>query len=400
MNSERVHVEVADHVATVTLTRPTSTTRWTSPMFEGIIGAAERLCTEPGVRAVVSTARPSFCSGLDLASLVSAGAGMDGDGRAAARASRPTGSSAPPTTGSALPVPVIAAMHGNCFGGGLQIALAADIRIATPDARLSVMEIRWGLIPDMSITRTLPRLVGIDVAKELDLHRTGLHRRGGAPTRRRDARGRRSTRRRASSRPRSRPIPRRHPRRQAAVRRGVDRPAGQTLALEAEIQRALIGSPESARRGHRGDNKQPAEFVDPESLHESDRRGTGTRTPTSTSRASACRRLHHSPGPACGLSNGKRQPGSEVSGSSRASSATVRMNVRLLGLPIEPPRGGGQPDALGPRGGRPAGAGGAGAARPVLELGEEIAAIGQSVLEIAERLDRAGRRRSWCWANG
>src|ERR1035437_4624245 len=66
-----------------------------------------------------------------------------------------------------LPVPVIAAVHGNCLGGGLQIALGADIRIATPDARLSVMEVKWGLVPDMSITRTLPRLVGIDVAKEL-----------------------------------------------------------------------------------------------------------------------------------------------------------------------------------------------------------------------------------------
>jgi enoyl-CoA hydratase/carnithine racemase len=62
---------------------------------------------------------------------------------------------------------VVAAIHGNCFGGGLQIALAADVRIAAPDARLSVMEARWGLIPDMSITRTLPRLVAIDVAKEL-----------------------------------------------------------------------------------------------------------------------------------------------------------------------------------------------------------------------------------------
>src|SRR6202020_2938899 len=66
-----------------------------------------------------------------------------------------------------VPVPVIAAVHGNCLGGGLQVALAADIRICTPDARLSVMESKWGLIPDMSISRTLPRLVGIDVAKEL-----------------------------------------------------------------------------------------------------------------------------------------------------------------------------------------------------------------------------------------
>ena len=65
------------------------------------------------------------------------------------------------------PMPVIAAIHGHCLGGGLQIALGADIRIASPDANLSVLEVRWGLIPDMAITRTLPRLVRIDVAKEL-----------------------------------------------------------------------------------------------------------------------------------------------------------------------------------------------------------------------------------------
>ena len=62
---------------------------------------------------------------------------------------------------------MIAAVHGNCFGGGLQIALGADLRIAAPDARLSVMEVKWGLVPDMAITRTLPRLVRLDVAKEL-----------------------------------------------------------------------------------------------------------------------------------------------------------------------------------------------------------------------------------------
>jgi enoyl-CoA hydratase/carnithine racemase len=66
-----------------------------------------------------------------------------------------------------LPVPVIAAVHGVAFGGGLQVALAADIRIAAADARLSVMEIKWGLIPDMTGTQTLRRLVRLDVAKEL-----------------------------------------------------------------------------------------------------------------------------------------------------------------------------------------------------------------------------------------
>jgi enoyl-CoA hydratase/carnithine racemase len=62
---------------------------------------------------------------------------------------------------------VIAAVHGVAFGGGFQIALGADIRYVTPDAQFSVMEIKWGLIPDMAITQTLLRLVPIDVAKEL-----------------------------------------------------------------------------------------------------------------------------------------------------------------------------------------------------------------------------------------
>jgi enoyl-CoA hydratase/carnithine racemase len=66
-----------------------------------------------------------------------------------------------------LQVPVIAAIHGVAFGGGLQIALGADIRIAAPDAKLSVMEIKWGLVPDMSLTQTLRDLVPLDVAKEL-----------------------------------------------------------------------------------------------------------------------------------------------------------------------------------------------------------------------------------------
>ena len=66
-----------------------------------------------------------------------------------------------------VPAPVIAAIHGNCFGAGLQLALGADIRLATPDARLSVMEVKWGLVPDMGGAALLRELVPIDVAKEL-----------------------------------------------------------------------------------------------------------------------------------------------------------------------------------------------------------------------------------------
>lgn len=68
-----------------------------------------------------------------------------------------------------LPVPVIAAIHGHCFGAGMQFALGADFRIATPDAQLAIMEARWGLVPDMAATVTLRGLVGLDVAKELTM---------------------------------------------------------------------------------------------------------------------------------------------------------------------------------------------------------------------------------------
>jgi enoyl-CoA hydratase/carnithine racemase len=68
-----------------------------------------------------------------------------------------------------MPVPVIAALHGVAYGGGAQIALGADMRIASPDTKMSIMEIKWGLIPDMSISQTLRDIVPLDVAKELTL---------------------------------------------------------------------------------------------------------------------------------------------------------------------------------------------------------------------------------------
>src|SRR5437764_3218853 len=167
MMSERVRVEASDHVATVTLARPEKHNALDPAMFAAIVEAAEGVAATPGVRAVVLHGDgPSFCSGIDVTSAFSADAGLDG-GPDDLRGPVPNRFQRTAYDWVTLPVPVIAAVHGNCLGGGLQIALAADVRIATPDARLSVMESKWGLIPDMSITRTLPRLVGIDVAKEL-----------------------------------------------------------------------------------------------------------------------------------------------------------------------------------------------------------------------------------------
>jgi len=66
-----------------------------------------------------------------------------------------------------IPVPVIAAVHGHALGGGMQIALGADIRLVHPQAQLSVRELHWGLVPDMTGTMMLSGLVRADVAKEL-----------------------------------------------------------------------------------------------------------------------------------------------------------------------------------------------------------------------------------------
>jgi enoyl-CoA hydratase/carnithine racemase len=163
---QRVQVEISGHVATVTLSRPDKHNALDIPMFDGILAAAEQVRQTRGVRAVVLHGEgPSFCSGLDIASVMSAQQGVDGSGDDLLDV--PNKFQRVAYDWVTLPVPVIAAIHGNCLGGGLQIALGADVRFATPDCRLSVMEGKWGLIPDMSITRTLPRLVGIDVAKEL-----------------------------------------------------------------------------------------------------------------------------------------------------------------------------------------------------------------------------------------
>lgn len=154
-------------VATVTMVRTDKHNALDQAMFEGLMNAAAQVADDVSVRAVVLHGEgKSFCSGLDVASFMS-GPGGTGvllerdDHRLANFAQRVS------YDWSLVPAPVIAAIHGNCFGGGLQIALGADIRIASPDAKLSIMEVRWGLVPDMGITQTLPRLIPIDVAKEL-----------------------------------------------------------------------------------------------------------------------------------------------------------------------------------------------------------------------------------------
>jgi enoyl-CoA hydratase/carnithine racemase len=265
MSSERVQVAVDDHVATVTLTRAQKHNALDADMFEAIVGAAEQVTGAPGVRAVVLHGDgPSFCSGLDLMSMMSRGEGLDGLVNRLEE-DPPNWFQRAAYDWIRVPVPVIAAVQGACFGGGLQIALAADIRIAAPDARLSVMEIKWGLIPDMSITRTLPRLVGIDVAKELTytgrvLSGTEAHALGLVTHLADDPL--------EAARALAAEIAGRSPEAVRATKRLYDEAwsgsAEETLSLEAATQRGLIGSQNQIAAVTAGMTKEPAEFVDPQ----------------------------------------------------------------------------------------------------------------------------------------
>jgi len=170
--SDRVSVNVSEGVADVRMNRPEKMNALDQPMFEALVDAGSRLAEDRSLRSVVLSGEGrAFCAGLDFMSFMGmAGSNDRQSGGGLLR--RPEGSPANYAQSAAyvwmnLPVPVIAAVHGVAFGGGLQIALGADIRFVTPDAKLSVMEIKWGLIPDMTGTQTLRRLVRLDVAKEL-----------------------------------------------------------------------------------------------------------------------------------------------------------------------------------------------------------------------------------------
>lgn len=167
-----VLTEIDDNgVAMVTLNRPEKLNALSNAMFDEIPAAGEALKREKGLRAVILTgAGDHFCAGLDTANFASFASDMDAVH--SKMQNPPAGEVAnhfqkPCFVWQELDVPVIAAMKGVAFGGGLQIALAADFRFAAPDVRVSIMEAKWGIIPDMGITQNLPKLMRADQAKEL-----------------------------------------------------------------------------------------------------------------------------------------------------------------------------------------------------------------------------------------
>ncbi len=170
MADDRVSISVTDGVADVRMTRAEKRNALDGAMFLALAEAGERLQHESAVRVVVLSGEgASFCAGLDF-------------GAMAGLADRSTDPGQPGLIKEGqithlgqqvawvwqeLPVPVIAAVHGHAIGGGIQIALGADIRIVHPDTQMSVREVHWGIVPDMTGTMMLSQLVRSDVAKEL-----------------------------------------------------------------------------------------------------------------------------------------------------------------------------------------------------------------------------------------
>lgn len=174
--NDRVTVEMKDGVADVRLVRVDKMNALDDAMFSALIETGERLKAEAGVRAVVlSGAGRAFCAGLDMGSFQAMASGErqgNSDTSAALLTPKRTAGGANRAQHACMvwreiPVPVIAAVHGVAFGGGFQLALGADLRFVAPDVKLAVLEIKWGLIPDMAGMVLMRGLVRDDVAREL-----------------------------------------------------------------------------------------------------------------------------------------------------------------------------------------------------------------------------------------
>src|SRR4030081_3837981 len=172
---KRVSVSISEGVADVRLVRADKMNALDSAMFDALVATTERLAHEKGLRAVVLSGEGrAFCAGLDMGRFaamkeqggdgVAGGADRDLGARTHRLASFPQQAV---WRWRQLPVPAIAAIQGVALGGGFQLALGADMRFLSPDARMSIMEIKWGLVPDMAGTPILASLVRDDILREL-----------------------------------------------------------------------------------------------------------------------------------------------------------------------------------------------------------------------------------------
>ena len=171
----RVSISISDGIADVRLVRADKMNALDAAMFDALVAASARLATEKGLRAVVLSGEGrAFCAGLDMgrfAAMKEKGGNGVAGGEKRDLSVRTHGLANFPQQAvwgwRQLPVPVIAAIQGVAFGGGFQLALGADMRFLSPDARMSIMEIKWGLVPDMAGTPILASLVRDDILREL-----------------------------------------------------------------------------------------------------------------------------------------------------------------------------------------------------------------------------------------
>ena len=172
---QRVSISISDGIADVRLVRADKMNALDAAMFEALVAATDRLAKEKSVRVVVLSGEGrAFCAGLDMGRFAAmkekGGNGVPG-GESRDLTARTHGKANAAQQAvwgwRQLPVPVIAAVHGVAFGGGFQLALGADMRFVAPDTRMSIMEIKWGLVPDMAGTPILASLVRDDILREL-----------------------------------------------------------------------------------------------------------------------------------------------------------------------------------------------------------------------------------------
>lgn len=267
--SERVRVTLENGIADVRLNRPEKLNALDLSMFQALREAGQGLAAERQLRAVVLSGEGrGFCAGLDF----SAFRAMSGDAqgpRGPGLLDRDGASPANLAQQAAwvwveLAVPVIAAVHGVAFGGGLQIALGADLRFVAPDARLSILEIQWGLVPDMSGSQTLRRLVRLDVAKELAFTGRVL---SGEEAVRLGLATHVSDQPREAAFELAREIAARSPDAIRAAKRLLNASglvdSDEGLRLEEKLQRGLIGRPNQIEAVRSNLEKRPARFRDP-----------------------------------------------------------------------------------------------------------------------------------------
>jgi enoyl-CoA hydratase/carnithine racemase len=169
---ERIKVEITNGVADVRMVRTDKMNALDDAMFQALIDTGKALSDAKEVRAVVLSGEgKAFCAGLDMGNFSKMASGEPRGGSGLVDTPRSAGGSNRAQHAvmvwRELPMPVIAAVHGVAFGGGFQLCLGADMRFVTADTRMSIMEIKWGLVPDMAGLHLMRHLVRDDIVREL-----------------------------------------------------------------------------------------------------------------------------------------------------------------------------------------------------------------------------------------